>query len=64
MHPNSQSLLLAGDDEISLTDLTSLRYLYACIEETFRLVPPAPTGLPRVVPAQGMTICGETIPQK
>lgn len=56
--------IFVSDDEISLTDLTSLRYLYACIEETLRLVPPAPTGLPRVVPAQGMTICGEIIPPK
>jgi cytochrome P450 len=54
----------ASDEEICLTDLALLRYLCACIEEAMRLMPPAPTGLPRIVPAQGMTICGETVPPK
>ncbi|KAK2847613.1 hypothetical protein FQN49_005719 [Arthroderma sp. PD_2] len=54
----------ATDKDINLTELKPLRYLYACIEEALRVVHPAPTGLPRIVPAGGMTICGEFVPAK
>jgi len=39
-----------------------LPYLSAVIEEGLRMAPPVPSGLPRVVPADGGMVCGEWLP--
>lgn len=39
-----------------------LPYLRACLDESLRLFPPTPHGLPREVPPEGMHIMGEWIP--
>ncbi|KAI0398145.1 cytochrome p450 monooxygenase [Xylariaceae sp. FL0594] len=52
-----------SQDEIDLVSVNSLEYMLACINETFRLYPPTPLGLPRVVPKGGCKIAGHWIPQ-
>ncbi|KAF4436462.1 cytochrome P450 [Fusarium austroafricanum] len=47
---------------INMQELASMKYLNACIEEGLRMYPPVATGMPRVVPSQGATICDEFIP--
>jgi len=49
-------------ESINIQALASIEYLNACVEEALRVYPPLPIGLPRVVPAQGATICDEQIP--
>lgn len=39
-----------------------LPYLRACLDESLRLFPPTPHGLPREVPPEGMNIMGEWVP--
>ncbi|KAI1389176.1 putative cytochrome P450 [Hypoxylon trugodes] len=43
-------------------DLKGLPYLDMVIQETLRLHSAVPSGLPRVVPAEGATLCGHFIP--
>lgn len=49
--------------EIKLDALIRLPYLQAIIEECLRVYPPVSSGLPRVVPKGGVTICGDFIPE-
>ncbi|KAF2184814.1 cytochrome P450 [Zopfia rhizophila CBS 207.26] len=51
-----------SEEEITVEKATALRYLNACIEETLRMLPPAPIGFLRSVPAGGDTIDGEYLP--
>ncbi|KAH0847275.1 cytochrome P450-like protein [Fonsecaea pedrosoi] len=55
---------LISDTEgiITWSDAQKLPYLHACIQETFRMHPAIGMILERVVPPQGMEICGEFIP--
>ncbi|KAE8148707.1 cytochrome P450 [Aspergillus avenaceus] len=45
-------------DVVLYNEATKLPYLQACIKETYRYHPAVGTGLPRVVPARGLTIAG------
>ncbi|KAK2052680.1 cytochrome P450 [Colletotrichum caudatum] len=49
-------------EDMTLDKLARLKYLNACITETLRIYPPAPTALLRRTPPQGATICGVQIP--
>jgi cytochrome P450 len=51
-----------SDRDMVMEDIARLEYLHACLEESLRLYPPVPIGLPRVVPPGGSTVCGEHIP--
>lgn len=52
------------EEELTLEQLPRLPYLNACFEEGLRVYPPVPVGLPRVVPKEGTSICGEWVPGK
>lgn len=50
------------ESEITLAAIAKLPYLNAVIEEGLRMAPPVPSGLPRIVPPSGATVCGEWMP--
>lgn len=51
-------------DEIRTgSQLSSLHYLRACIDEALRMNPPVPSGLAREVLHNGMTLDGELVPE-
>lgn len=52
------------DSDIEMRALEHMTYLNACIGEGLRIYPPVPAGLPRVVPDEGLLVCGEHIPGK
>lgn len=49
---------------INVSSTRKLPYLSACMAESLRLFPPAPTGLPRTVPPGGAQIDGRFVPEK
>ncbi|KAI1171137.1 cytochrome p450 monooxygenase [Nemania sp. FL0916] len=51
------------EDQIDLISVNGLSYMLATLNETFRLYPPVPIGLPRIVPKGGGNIAGHWIPQ-
>ncbi|KAG9529486.1 benzoate 4-monooxygenase cytochrome P450, partial [Aureobasidium melanogenum] len=51
-----------SEQEITIASVSRLEYLLAVLEESFRLYPPAPTGLPRLVPDGGEVIDGAFVP--
>ncbi|MCJ1419997.1 hypothetical protein MMC32_006353 [Xylographa parallela] len=50
------------ESDITIQSVSHLEYLDACIQEALRLYPPVPEGLPRIVPPEGDTICGQWVP--
>ncbi|KAI5920174.1 cytochrome P450 [Camillea tinctor] len=53
-----------SEDQININNAQSLRYLNAVLEETLRLFPAVPCGVPRMTPPEGATAFGEYIPGK
>jgi cytochrome P450 len=51
-----------SSDEFTMVNLSGLQYLNACIQESLRLYPPVPEGLPRIVPNGGVKICDVFVP--
>ncbi|RAR04126.1 cytochrome P450 monooxygenase-like protein [Stemphylium lycopersici] len=51
-----------SESDITFASLSSLKVLNAIIQETFRLYPPVPTALPRLIPKGGATIWGHWLP--
>ncbi|KAJ5334645.1 isotrichodermin C-15 hydroxylase [Penicillium brevicompactum] len=51
-----------SDDEINMDSTSQLRYTQAVINESLRVFPPVPIGLPRYVDAQGDIIDGHWVP--
>lgn len=49
-------------EDMTMTKLSQLEYLGACIEEGLRLYPPVPVGMPRTVPTGGAVVCGQWVP--
>ncbi|KAH8880467.1 cytochrome P450 [Thozetella sp. PMI_491] len=52
-----------SEDEITLTSVSKLEYMLACLNEALRAYPPAPVGFPREVPKGGVMINGQFIPE-
>lgn len=52
----------ASFDDITMTRLSQLEYLVACIEEGLRMYPPVAVGLQRTTPEGGAMIAGRWIP--
>ncbi|RYO00688.1 putative WD repeat-containing protein, partial [Alternaria tenuissima] len=51
------------ETEITVTAVNKLEYMLACLNETMRMLPAVPGGLPRVVPLGGKVFHGEFVPQ-
>ena len=51
----------ANESEINLISVNSLKYQLAVLDETLRMYPPVPTGLPRRVPGDGAMISGHWV---
>ncbi|CAG8952566.1 hypothetical protein HYFRA_00009672 [Hymenoscyphus fraxineus] len=49
--------------EFAVRSLAPLEYLHAVIEETLRIYPPGPRGIPRIVGSGGDYICGDWVPE-
>ena len=47
--------------EMNARKLAELPYFNAVVEESLRIMPPVPQGLPRCVPPQGREICGHYV---
>jgi cytochrome P450 len=52
----------AGNGVIAYDKVKHLPYLRACLDESLRLFPPTPHGLPRETPPEGTNILGDYIP--
>jgi len=51
-----------SEDEITMRSTSALPYLFACLEESLRMYPPAAVTPPRLSP--GATVNGEYIPKE
>ena len=52
-----------SEDDITLTSVSCLTYMLACLNEALRSYPPVPFGMPRFVPKGGAKISGEFVPE-
>lgn len=53
----------ATEDEIDMTSVNKLPYLFACLDEALRMYPPVAVGLPRVCPKGGAEVSGHFVPE-
>ena len=51
-----------SDQDITMSSIGNLPYMLACLNESLRMYPPLPSGLPRVVPAGGTVLAGKFVP--
>ncbi|KAF1996437.1 cytochrome P450 monooxygenase-like protein [Amniculicola lignicola CBS 123094] len=51
-----------NESDLTFTALAQQKIMHAVIMETFRLYPPVPTTLPRLVSQEGATVCGVYLP--
>lgn len=49
------------EPSITLSTISKLPYITAVLQESLRMAPPVPGGLPRVVPSGGATVCGHLL---
>lgn len=68
-NPNQMSKVLTeirgsfkSESDITIESAGQLKYMLACLDETMRLFPPVPIGLPRIVPSEGRSISGRYVP--
>ena len=69
-HPDVLSKLreeidtVADEDEVSISydKVKGLPYLRACLDESMRILPPTPFGLPRKTPPEGCEVFGQWVP--
>ncbi len=52
-----------SDSDMTFAALKALPFLNAVCSESLRLCNPVPTGLPRVVPPGGASVCGHFLPE-
>lgn len=52
-----------SEEEITLSSVNRLPYMFACLNEALRLYPPVPIGLPRYTPQGGVVIAGHAVPE-
>ncbi|KAH7378272.1 benzoate 4-monooxygenase cytochrome P450 [Pyrenochaeta sp. MPI-SDFR-AT-0127] len=48
-------------DDMTMSKLSQLTYLNACLNEGLRMYPPVPAGLPRRTPDSGAMVCGHWV---
>lgn len=55
---------IADENEIAISydKIKDLPYLRACLDESMRILPPTPFGLPRKTPPEGCNILGRWVP--
>lgn len=53
-----------SEEDITMAKASQLDYMLACLEETMRLYPPVPIGMPRIVPKGGRFISGSFVPER
>lgn len=70
MNPDKLKKLIAEvrgafqkESDITIVSASRLDYMLACLDESMRLYPPVPIGLPRIVPEGGRVICGRYVPE-
>ena len=54
----------AAEGEITLTSVSKLSYMLACLDEALRMYPPVAFGMPREVFEGGVSIAGTFVPEK
>lgn len=52
----------SNEEDITFAEVAKLKYLQAVINDTMRIHPSVPVGLPRIVPRGGRFIDGEFVP--
>ena len=55
--------IFSSESDITFSSVQRLPYMLACLNETLRMYPPVPSGLPRCVPTGGAVIAEHVIPE-
>lgn len=50
-------------EDMNFENLAECKFLNACLKEALRVYPPAPIGIPRVIPKGGQEVLGKWVPQ-